>query len=177
MFDIGFLEILIVLIIALLVIGPQRMPEVARKLGGFMGKTKRFIDSVKQEGHLQETVDELKKSMDIQEEKKNLQNLENDLFESMNQPVQEIDMETFKRPTFGGAEPTENTGGSQFSKAPSQPQMPTPPDAQSDKPEAAPSETPTEKPVASVDKRSQDSATAQAEQPASPDKTESKNNS
>jgi len=124
MFDVGFLEILIVLIIALLVIGPQRMPEVARKLGAFMGKTKRFIDSVKQEGHLQETVDELKKSMDFQEEKKNIQNLEQDLLESMNQPTQEIDMETFKRPTFGGAEPAETSAGSQFSKAPAQPQMP-----------------------------------------------------
>ena len=126
MFDVGFLEILIVLIIALLVIGPQRMPEVARKLGGFMGKTKRFIESVKQDGHLQETVDELKKSMDLQEEKKNIQNLEQDLFESMNQPAQEIDMETFKRPTFGGAEPAETSGGSQFSKAPAQPQIPMP---------------------------------------------------
>ena len=126
MFDVGFLEILIVLIIALLVIGPQRMPEVARKLGAFMGKTKRFIDSVKQEGHLQETVDELKKSMDIQEEKKNLQSLEQDLFQSMNQPTQEIDMEEFKRPTFGGAEPASTSEGSQFSKAPSQPQIPTP---------------------------------------------------
>ncbi|MBN2865907.1 MAG: twin-arginine translocase subunit TatB [Thiotrichales bacterium] len=126
MFDIGFLEILIVLIIALLVIGPQRMPEVARKLGAFMGKTKRFIESVKQEGHLQETVDELKKSMDMQEEKKSIQNLENDLFESLNQPTQEIDMETFKRPTFGGAEPVSTSGGSQFSKAPSQPKMPEP---------------------------------------------------
>ena len=126
MFDVGFLEILIVLIIALLVIGPQRMPEVARKLGGFMGKTKRFIESVKQEGHLQETVDELKKSMDLQEEKSNLVNLEKDLQESMNQSVEEIDMASFQRPTFGGAEPVDSDGGSQFSKAPEQPQPPAP---------------------------------------------------
>ena len=125
MFDVGFLEILVVLIIALLVIGPERMPEVARKLGAFMGKTKRFIESVKQEGHLKETVDELKKSMNLQEEKQNLQNLEKDLMESMSQPIQEIDMETFSRPNFGGAEPVESTGGSQYSKAPAQPEVPS----------------------------------------------------
>ena len=125
MFDVGFLEILVVLIIALLVIGPERMPEVARKLGAFMGKTKRFIESVKQEGHLKETVDELKKSMNLQEEKQNLQNLEKDLMESMSQPIQEIDMETFSRPNFGGAEPTESTSGSQYSKAPAQPEVPS----------------------------------------------------
>lgn len=125
MFDVGFLEILVVLIIALLVIGPQRMPEVARKLGAFMGKTKRFIESVKQEGHLQETVNELKKSMDFQEEKKSIQNFEQELMESMNQPTQEIDLETFSRPSFGGAEPVETSGGSQFSKAPAQPQLPS----------------------------------------------------
>ncbi|MEA3404258.1 MAG: Sec-independent protein translocase protein TatB [Pseudomonadota bacterium] len=126
MFDIGFLEILIVLIIALLVIGPERMPEVARKLGSFMGKTKRFIASVKEEGHLQETVDELKKSMDLQEEQKTIQNLEQNLHESMNQSAQEIDLEEFNRPTFGGkAQAIENSGGSQFSKAPAQPVIPT----------------------------------------------------
>ncbi len=126
MFDIGFLEILVILVIALLVIGPERMPEVARKLGAFMGKTKKFINSVKQEGQLQETVDELKKSMDMQEEQKQILNLEQELQESMNQSAQEIDLEEFKRPTFGGAEPASNTsGGSQFSKAPAQPVMPT----------------------------------------------------
>jgi len=126
MFDIGFLEVLIVLIIALLVIGPERMPEVARKLGGFMGKTKKFINSVKQDGQLQETVDELKKSMDLQEEQKTIQNLEQNLHDSMNQSAQEIDLEEFNRPTFGGkAQSVENTGGSQFSKAPAQPTLPT----------------------------------------------------
>lgn len=126
MFDIGFLEILIVLVIALLVIGPERMPEVARKLGGFMGKTKKFINSVKQEGQLQETVDELKKSMDLQEEQKAIQSLEQNLHESMTQSAQEISLEDFNRPTFGGkAQPVEGTGGSQFSKAPAQPVLPT----------------------------------------------------
>ena len=175
MFDVGFLEILIVLIIALLVIGPQRMPEVARKLGAFMGKTKRFIESVKQEGHLQETVDELKKSMDMQEEKKSIQNLEQDLFESMNQPTQEIDLETFKRPTFGGAEPAITEGGSQFSKAPSQPQMPKP-EATTNAPTDQPNTVETLVTVNAPESTTVNSTTANTESE-STGKTESKVNS
>ena len=49
MFDIGFLEIMVILIIALLVIGPERMPELARKIGSFMGRMRRFINSVKED--------------------------------------------------------------------------------------------------------------------------------
>jgi len=44
MFDIGFLEIIVILVITLMVIGPERMPEVARKMGQFIGKTRRFIN-------------------------------------------------------------------------------------------------------------------------------------
>lgn len=127
MFDIGFLEILVILVIALLVIGPERMPEVARKLGSFMGKTKRFINSVKEEGELQDTVRELKESMDLQEEKKQLQELEQDLQQSLSHPAAEMDMdiESFKRPAFGGEEPPlDSPAQSQFSKAPSQPPLP-----------------------------------------------------
>lgn len=134
MFDIGFLELLVVLIIALLVIGPERMPEVARKLGAFMGKTKRFINSVKEEGEWQETVRDLKQSMDLQEERKELQKLEQDLQGSLAQSTEDLDLESLTRPNFGGNEQAIDAPfSSQFSKAPAQPVMP--------KQETVPSET------------------------------------
>lgn len=134
MFDIGFLELLVILVIALLVIGPERMPEVARKLGSFMGKTKRFINSVKEEGEWQETVRDLKQSMDLQEERKELQKLEQDLQGSLSQSAEELDLDSLTRPTFGGNEqPLDAPVSSQFSKAPAQPVLP--------KQETAPSET------------------------------------
>ncbi|MBD3754075.1 MAG: twin-arginine translocase subunit TatB [Gammaproteobacteria bacterium] len=125
MFDIGFLELLLVLVIALIVIGPERMPEVARKLGSFMGKTRRFINSMKEDNEWQDTVRELKAAVDMQEEKKQLKELELDLQTSLQEPAHDIDFESLSRPSFGGTPPpVESPTQSQFSKAPQQPQFP-----------------------------------------------------
>lgn len=47
MFDAGFLEVLVVGIIALLVVGPERLPGVASKIGSLIGKARRFVDTTK----------------------------------------------------------------------------------------------------------------------------------
>lgn len=124
MFDIGFLEIMVILVIALLVIGPERMPEVARKIGTFMGKMRRFINSVKEEGQVQDTLREIKQSMDIEEEKKQMDNISKELEQGLN--FGDVNLDDFQRPTFGGEAPPEN-GSSQFNKAPSQPSSPAKP--------------------------------------------------
>jgi sec-independent protein translocase protein TatB len=49
MFDLGFQEILVVLIVALLVFGPKRLPELARTIGRGMGELKRSLSGVKYE--------------------------------------------------------------------------------------------------------------------------------
>ena len=46
MFDIGFWEIAIIGVIALIVIGPEKLPSVARNVGAWVGKGKRLISSV-----------------------------------------------------------------------------------------------------------------------------------
>ena len=45
MFDVGFWEILLILVLALVVIGPERLPGAARKAGYFVGKARRYIES------------------------------------------------------------------------------------------------------------------------------------
>jgi len=47
MFDVGFLEILVIGIVSLIVIGPDRLPAVARTVGGWVGKIQRFVRGVK----------------------------------------------------------------------------------------------------------------------------------
>lgn len=49
MFDIGFTELLVIAIVALIVLGPKRLPEVARTAGQWMGKLRRFMSDVKQD--------------------------------------------------------------------------------------------------------------------------------
>lgn len=49
MFDIGFTELLVVFIVALLVVGPERLPMVARKFGLYVGKLRRSFQSIKDE--------------------------------------------------------------------------------------------------------------------------------
>ena len=49
MFDIGFSELLIIFVVALLVVGPERLPVVARKVGLYIGKMKRSFQSIKNE--------------------------------------------------------------------------------------------------------------------------------
>lgn len=47
MFDVGFSELVVIGIVALVVLGPQRLPEVARTAGRWMGRLRRLADEVK----------------------------------------------------------------------------------------------------------------------------------
>ncbi|MDA3807141.1 MAG: Sec-independent protein translocase protein TatB [Thiomicrorhabdus sp.] len=125
MFDIGFLEIMVILIIALLVIGPERMPELARKIGGFMGRMRRFINSVKEDGQMQETIKDFKESMNIEEQQKQITDFNKELKTGLDFS-DDVKIEEFQRPTFGGAPPVETDSGGQFNRAPSQPTTPEP---------------------------------------------------
>ncbi|MBI5783457.1 MAG: twin-arginine translocase subunit TatB [Gammaproteobacteria bacterium] len=49
MFDVGFSELVVIGLIALIVLGPKRLPEVARTAGKWMGQLRRFIADVKQD--------------------------------------------------------------------------------------------------------------------------------
>jgi sec-independent protein translocase protein TatB len=48
-FDVGFSEILVILVVALVVIGPEKLPKVARTLGLLTGRVQRYAASVKAE--------------------------------------------------------------------------------------------------------------------------------
>jgi sec-independent protein translocase protein TatB len=60
MFDIGFAELLVIAVVALLVIGPERLPRVARTAGMWVGRARRFVSSVKADIDRELAADELK---------------------------------------------------------------------------------------------------------------------
>lgn len=66
MFDIGFTEILVIMVIALLVVGPERLPGLARTVGIWMGKARKMVQSVKSDLQREIAADELKKIMEKQ---------------------------------------------------------------------------------------------------------------
>lgn len=49
MFDIGFSELMVVALVALIVLGPKRLPEVARTAGQWVARFRRFVSDVKQD--------------------------------------------------------------------------------------------------------------------------------
>ena len=49
MFEVGFSEIVLIAIIALLVVGPQEFPALVRTIGSWLGKARHFMNAVKTE--------------------------------------------------------------------------------------------------------------------------------
>lgn len=65
MFDIAFSELLVIAVIALIVIGPEKLPKVARTLGALTGRMQRYMAQIKEEVNRESRFAELQK---LQEE-------------------------------------------------------------------------------------------------------------
>lgn len=73
MFNIGFTEAIIIFLVALIVLGPERLPEVGRFLGRLSLEVKKAIDELKKELELEEL------EKDLQEAKEELENLKDEI--------------------------------------------------------------------------------------------------
>ncbi len=85
MFDIGFSELFLVLVVALVVVGPERLPALARKIGRYVSKAKQTFENVKREVESELETEELNKRLAenniIQETKE----LTNEVTQELNQ--------------------------------------------------------------------------------------------
>ncbi|WP_217126389.1 Sec-independent protein translocase protein TatB [Hydrogenophilus thiooxidans] len=61
MFDIGFSELVLIALVALIVLGPERLPKVARTVGHLLGRMQRYASSVKADIEREIQLEELKK--------------------------------------------------------------------------------------------------------------------
>ena len=61
MFDIGFSEITLIAVVALVVLGPERLPKTARTLGHLFGRLQRYVNEVKADISREMELDELRK--------------------------------------------------------------------------------------------------------------------
>ena len=68
MFDIGFSELLVIGLVALIVIGPEKLPRVARTVGHLVGRLQRYVADVKSDINREVELDELRKMRDSVQE-------------------------------------------------------------------------------------------------------------
>ena len=83
MFDISFTELMVIAVVALIVIGPQRLPTVARTLGHLFGRMQRYVNDVKAD---------ISREMELEELKK-LQSSMEDAARSMRDSVESVNKE------------------------------------------------------------------------------------
>ena len=73
MFDIGFWEMLVLCVLGLLVLGPNKLPEVAIKIGNYVGRAKSMVNSfsrqMRQEIELAPLRPDVPEGTDVTEEK------------------------------------------------------------------------------------------------------------
>ncbi|WP_082504868.1 Sec-independent protein translocase protein TatB [Methylophilus sp. Leaf416] len=100
MFDISFSEMVVIAIVALIVIGPEKLPKVARTAGAFFGRLQRFVTQVKDEVNRESRFAELQK---LQEEvQSSLQQNYADIEQSILPPTSQVNepasVESVKKP-------------------------------------------------------------------------------
>lgn len=101
MFDIGFSELIIIFVIALIVLGPERLPKAARYVGSIFGKMRNTWQGIQMEIERELHIDELKKqAQEIKESAQNefdaAQNTLDDVENNMHQLSQEAQQELNK---------------------------------------------------------------------------------
>jgi sec-independent protein translocase protein TatB len=85
MFDIAFSEITLIAVVALIVIGPERLPKVAKTLGHMFGRLQRYVNEVKADINREMELDELRKL------KSEVQSAAQGLHDSVTQAAQEVE--------------------------------------------------------------------------------------
>jgi len=129
MFDISFAELVVVGIVALIVIGPERLPAVARTVGYFLGRARRYVDQVKHDLHEEMELDSLRKLRDSMHDTVN--SFEHSVRSEMNKIQETTETQSAaisdKQPPFEKAaeniEPV-NTSETKTTSAPTEPRQP-----------------------------------------------------
>jgi len=90
MFDAGFWEFLLIGIVALLVVGPERLPELARKAGYWIGRARKFVNTVKADVEREFRTEELEKMLsqqnqEIQELRDMMKSTQQSTLDSLNE--------------------------------------------------------------------------------------------
>jgi sec-independent protein translocase protein TatB len=86
-FDVGFTELMVIALVGLIVIGPERLPKVARTVGHLLGRLQRYVSDVKGDISREMQLEDLKK---LQAQ---VQAQANDLEKQVNQQMNTVETE------------------------------------------------------------------------------------
>ena len=90
MFDVSFSELMLIGVVALIVIGPQRLPKVARTLGHLVGRAQRYVNDVKSDIQREINLDEISKvKTQMEDAARSVKSSVNDLGSTLTKPVDE----------------------------------------------------------------------------------------
>jgi len=112
MFDISFGELMIIGVIALIVIGPQRLPKVARTLGHLIGRAQRYVNDVKHDIQKEIDLEELNNVKNQMESAaRSVQSSVQDVGSSLSQPIEEAQqaVQEASRSVQGSIQPTQGS--------------------------------------------------------------------
>jgi sec-independent protein translocase protein TatB len=124
MFDIGFSELLVIAVVALIVIGPERLPKVARTAGHMLGRLQRYVNDVKADINREMELDELRKVQStFQEAARSIEDSVRSVEQSVNKVEGEIRAEAaaLESPAAEPASAPSSPATAQAEPAPSQP--------------------------------------------------------
>lgn len=85
MFDVAFSELVVIAVIALIVIGPEKLPKVARTMGAIAGRLQRYVSTMKADIEREMQFEELQKLQ--QEIRRNADDIQGELNLDIQQPV------------------------------------------------------------------------------------------
>jgi len=91
MFDVGFSELVVIGVIALLVFGPEDLPRVARTVGHLLGKLQRYVADVKSEINREmENADLKRLQTEVQESVQSIQSAVNEQAKALENEFQQV---------------------------------------------------------------------------------------
>lgn len=108
MFDVSLTELMVIGVVALIVIGPERLPKVARTVGHLLGRAQRYVNDVKSDIQREIELDELRKfKTEMEDAAQGVQQSLNDTHASLQEPVQQFraELDEVAREASGKAAP------------------------------------------------------------------------
>jgi sec-independent protein translocase protein TatB len=99
-FDIGFSELMLIALVGLIVIGPERLPKVARTVGHLLGRLQRYVGDVKSDISREMQLEDLKKlQAQVQDQARDLERQVNDQMKTVETQLNQSILDSAEKKT------------------------------------------------------------------------------